>query len=251
MERRERTTGGGQCGKPRTVDPEEAQTLSGSLEEVLEGNVVDVAVVQPETAETREGRVLLVVVDHGVEQPLQPRERFVVLKEPMTVDRELLEVRAGLTEQGRQVAKEGFPMLLERRDVVFVPSHLGAALQARHVGAELEDLFDDRSLTLRFEFRLGELAGEETEARQRVEAKATQHDRRKVRDLLERVGDCWRDGMLPDPPEDLETGHLLRASSDVDADELLVMRRASILAKDSRRCNRMRPRLHAESDFRC
>lgn len=187
---------------------------------MLDGNVVDVAVVQLEAAKTREGWVLPVVVDHGVEKPLQPRERFVILEEPMAVDRKLLEVRAGFAEQGRQVAKECLAMLLERRDVVFVPSHLGAALQARHVGAELEDLFDERSLTFRFELELGDLAGEETEARQRVDAKATEHDRRKARDVVERLGDCWRDGMLPDPPEDLETGHLLRGRAMLTGGEL-------------------------------
>lgn len=78
LESRESTTGAGQCGKPRTVDPEEAQTLSGAREEVPDANVVDVTVVQPQTTETREGRVLPIVVDHGVEKPLQPRKRFVV-----------------------------------------------------------------------------------------------------------------------------------------------------------------------------
>ncbi len=77
-----------------------------------------------------------------------------------------------------------------RHSVRSIPGHLGAALQPRHVGAELEDLFDERSLTLHFEVELGDLAGEHTEARQRVDAKATQHDRRKVRDLLERAGNC-------------------------------------------------------------
>lgn len=212
LEQWERAAGGLQCTVLERVDLEKAETLCRLLDEVAEGQALGVAIAQPETAQLREGRVRPVVVDHGVEKLLKPREGLIAFNNPSAFDTELLDVDAGLAEKGRQVAKEHLALLFERRDVALVPRHFRATLEAGQVWAELDDLFDIEGLAFCAEVEPFNLAGEGQEARQRVDAKVVQDERREAWSLAQCFGDGWRDGMLCEPRNVLELRHFLRGS---------------------------------------
>lgn len=79
------------------------------------------------------------------------------------------------------MAKKRLALLFKCRDVAFVPSHLRATLEAKQVWAELDDFFDGGRCALRADLQPCYLAGEGQEARQRVDAKIVQDERREVR----------------------------------------------------------------------
>ena len=152
---------------------------------------------------------------------MKPGEGLFPFDDPDTIDTELLEVGAGLTENGGQVAKEDLALLFERRDVALVPRHFRATLQARQVWAKLDNLLGIRSLALRAEVEPFDLAGQGQEARQRVDAKVVQDERCKARSLAQSCGNSRRHGMLGEPRDVLEMRHFLQGARDkLDADEL-------------------------------